>query len=182
MYVPEDRRCSRGDGWGVTTVAPVPKNLALASNGGTIANSSSNGANYPAAAAINGIRHPNALHDAGGTWLPLGWSSPEWLEATFVSTKNISEISVIFMRDSSVDTTNPTLSDTGASFIATAFNIQYWDGDSWEAVPGTTVSGNDKIWRQFTGLSINTTKIRWNFVTPGVSGTVVVCEVEALGI
>ncbi|MBI3344747.1 MAG: hypothetical protein HY028_07845 [Gammaproteobacteria bacterium] len=42
----------------------------------------------------------------------------------------------------------------------TTFDVQYWNGSAWAAIPGGTVTGNNKVWRQFTFASISTGKIR----------------------
>lgn len=42
----------------------------------------------------------------------------------------------------------------------TQFDVQYWDGDSWEAVPGGVVIDNNKVWRKVTFSPIMTSKIR----------------------
>src|SRR5436190_2915780 len=46
------------------------------------------------------------------------------------------------------------------------FEVQYWTGSAWAAIPGGTVTGNNLVWRQFLFAAISTTKIRVN-----VSGT-----------
>ena len=38
--------------------------------------------------------------------------------------------------------------------------MQYWNGASWVTVPGGSVSGNNKVWRQFQFAAVSTTKIR----------------------
>src|SRR5436190_16664232 len=61
------------------------------------------------------------------------------------------------------------------------FEVQYWTGSAWAAIPGGTVAGNNLVWRQFLFAALSTTKIRMN-----VSGTADgvwtrIAEVEAWG-
>jgi RHS repeat-associated protein len=38
--------------------------------------------------------------------------------------------------------------------------VQYWNGSAWATVPGGSVTGNNKVWRQFNFSAITTNKIR----------------------
>jgi len=42
----------------------------------------------------------------------------------------------------------------------TAFDVQYWDGGNWVNVQDGSVTGNNKVWRQFTFPAITTSKIK----------------------
>src|SRR5438309_1288758 len=42
------------------------------------------------------------------------------------------------------------------------FQVQYWNGSSWQTVTGGSVTGNNKIWNKFTFSDITTDKIRVN--------------------
>lgn len=61
------------------------------------------------------------------------------------------------------------------------FEVQYWNGTSWVAVPGGAVTNNNKVWRQFLFSPITTTKIRVHITAP-LNGYSRVLEVEAWGV
>ena len=57
--------------------------------------------------------------------------------------------------------------------------MQYWDGSSWVTVPNGSVTGNNKVWRQFVFPTVTTNKIRV-VVTAGADNVFSrVVEVEA---
>jgi hypothetical protein len=47
-----------------------------------------------------------------------------------------------------------------SKYGVTEFEVQYWDGAKWTAVPGASVSANSKVWNKFTFPSLTTTRIR----------------------
>ena len=57
-------------------------------------------------------------------------------------------------------TSTPTLTQTFTMEGITDFQIQWWDGASWQTIPGASVSGNNKAWRRFTFAALTTTKVR----------------------
>jgi hypothetical protein len=60
----------------------------------------------------------------------------------------------------------------------TGFQVQYWTGSAWVAVPGGTVSGNNLVWRQLTFGGLATSAIRvW--VTGALASYSRITEVEA---
>lgn len=137
-------------------------NVALAVNGGTASASSIYDQDYPPSAAINGDRK-------GGTW-PIGWvdntynAYPDWLQIDFSGTKTINEIDVFTTQDAPLDGTgpavDPTLDLTFKKYGLVAFDVQYWTGTAWSTIPNGSVTGNDKVWRQFKSLNIATSRIR----------------------
>jgi len=40
------------------------------------------------------------------------------------------------------------------------FEVQYWNGSAWQAIPGTVVANNNLVWRRFTFAPITTPRIR----------------------
>jgi hypothetical protein len=42
----------------------------------------------------------------------------------------------------------------------TGYEVQYWSGSAWVTVPGSSVTANNKVWRQFSFTAITTSKIR----------------------
>jgi RHS repeat-associated protein len=131
-------------------------NVALAANGAT-ATASSTSAPYVAAFVNDGSRR--AIN--GSVWADNTLNSfPDWVEVSFNGSKTISEIDVVTQQDDYQNPVEPTLAQTFSLYGVTAFEVQYWNGSAWTTVPGATVTGNNKVWRQFTFSSITTSKIR----------------------
>jgi RHS repeat-associated protein len=142
----------------ITAEAPPTRtNVALAANGGTtLASSSLSG--YPASKVNDGDRK-------GGD--PKFWadSNPgnflsDWVEVDFSGSKTISEIDVVTLQDNLSSPIEPTLTQTFSSYGATQYDVEYLNGSTWTAVTGGNVTGNNKVWRQFTFTAVTTTKIR----------------------
>jgi len=87
-------------------------------------------------------------------------SWPDWLEIDFSGSKSISEIDVFTIQDNYANPADPTLSTTFGTYGLTGYDVQYWNGSSWVTVSGGSVSGNNKVWRQFSFAAITTSKIR----------------------
>jgi RHS repeat-associated protein len=103
------------------------------------------------------------------------------VEIDFNGTKTINEIDVVTQQDSNNNPSEPTLDTTFSIWGITAFEVQYWNGGSWITVPTGSVTGNNKVWRQFTFANITTSKIRVtvNAVVDNIYSRVV--ELEAWG-
>ncbi len=161
-----------------TPAPPVtPTNYALATNGAT-AVSSTTLSPYNANNVIDGSRR--ALNN--NIWLDNTYQSfPDWIEVDFSGTKTISEIDVITQQDDYGNPVEPTLTQTFSVYGITSFDVQYWNGSTWVTVTNGSVTGNNKVWRQFTFSSITTNKIRVqvNGCADNVYSRVV--EVEAWG-
>ena len=139
----------------LVTAEPVA-NVALASNGATVT-ASSTLSPYVAANVIDGSRR--AVNGTG--WLDNTFNSfPDWVEISFNGSKTINEIDVITQQDDPQNPVEPTLSQTFSLYGITSFDVQYWNGSAWTTVPGGSVTGNNKVWRQFTFTPITTNKIR----------------------
>ena len=131
-------------------------NVALVANGATVS-SSSTLSPYAAGNVIDGSRQ--AVNST--VWLDNTFNSfPDWLEVNFNGSRTISEIDVITQQDDPQHLVEPTLAQTFSLYGVTAFDVQYWNGSAWATVPGGSVTGNNKVWRQFTFTPITTSKIR----------------------
>ena len=138
------------------TPPPIATNCALAVNGGSVT-ASSTLSPYVAGNVIDGSRR--AINNT--LWLDNTYNSfGDWVEVNFNGSKTISEIDVITQQDDPNNPVEPTLTQTFSLYGVTAFNVQYWNGSAWTTVPGGSVTGNNKVWRQFTFTPITTTKIR----------------------
>ncbi|MFA7345436.1 MAG: family 16 glycosylhydrolase [Terrimicrobiaceae bacterium] len=133
-------------------------NVALASNGATATASSTYSTGFPASGAINGDRKGLNWGNGGGWNDATSWAYPDWLEVAFSGSKIITEIDVFTKEDG--NPVEPTLTTTFTLDGITAFDVQYWNGSAWVTVPGGSVTGNNKVWRQFTFSPITTSKIR----------------------
>jgi RHS repeat-associated protein len=140
----------------VTAEAAATANVALASNGATVTGSSTLPP-YVAGNVIDGSRR--AIN--GTVWLDNSFNSfPDWVEISFNGSKTISEIDVITQQDDPQNPVEPSLAQTFSLYGITAFDVQYWTGSAWTTVPGGSVTGNNKVWRQFNFSPVTTNKIR----------------------
>jgi hypothetical protein len=156
-------------------------NMALPANGGTAVASSTLNANYPASAAINGDRK-GLNWGAGGGWNDgTANASPDWLEVDFNGPKLIDEVNVFSMQDAYSSPVEPTPTMTFSFYGLRGFEVQYWTGSAWAAVPGGTVSNNNLVWRHLVFSSVMTTKIRV-YVTAALNSYSRVMELEAWGV
>jgi hypothetical protein len=164
---------------------PSGTNFALASNGGVATASSTLDSGRLPSAANNGDRkgiHWGSDPSTGSGWHDATSSAyPDWLQIDFNGTHSINEIDVFSVQDNYANPIDPTLSTTFSAYGITAFDVQYWDGASWLTVPGGSVTGNNKVWRQFTFASpIQTANVRV-LVNNSLAGYSRITEVEAWG-
>ncbi len=165
------------------TVNPIPGrlNVALASNGGVAAASSTYSANYPASAVTNGDRK-GLNWGAGGGWNDATYNqTPDWIEVSFSGLKLIEEVNVFSMQDNYTAPVEPTPTMTFTTWGLRGFEVQYWTGAAWEALPGGVIANNSLVWRQVVFAPVATTKVR-AFITAPLNGHSRVMEVEAWGV
>ena len=135
-------------------------NVALAANGGVASSSSVYGPGYTASGAINGDR-TGASWGAGGGWADGTYNAyPDWLQVDFAGAKTITEVDVFSIQDVSWAPVTPSPTTTFSVYGVTDFQLQYWSGTQWVAIPGAAVTGNRLVWRQLTFAPITTTGIR----------------------
>ena len=156
-------------------------NVALAANGAVAtASSTATGSGFSPTFAING--------NYRGPWgnSVEGWNDntpnvvPDWIEVDFAGSKTIDEISVFGLHDNYTVENTPTETQTFTLYGLIAFNVQYWNGSSWVTIPSGNVTGNNKVWRNFTFSPITTSKIRVTINTVPDSWSRVV-EIQAFG-
>ena len=160
------------------TPTPGTVNVALAGNGGVVTASSTYGSAFPVAAVNNGDRRGNNWGNGGG-WNDGSYATyPDWVQVDFNAPKSIAEIDVFTVQDNYAAPQEPTATQTFTTYGITDFEVQYWDGASWKAVPGGSVSGNNKVWRKFSFAPVTTARIRvW--VTNALAGSSRITEIEA---
>ncbi|MGE0359498.1 MAG: Ig-like domain-containing protein [Vicinamibacterales bacterium] len=150
-------------------------NVALAAHGATATASSTYTTAYPAGAAIDG-RRSGATRGQSGTWEDSGEALPDWLQVNFVAPYAIDEVHVFSMQEGWWAPVDPT--PVLASYLAAEdFEIQYWSGAAWVAVPGGRVVGNTQVWRQVRFAPVTTSAIRI-VVTKIAGGRTRLAEVE----
>lgn len=147
------------EAWGTTSTTG---NHALGANGGmasassTTPNSQFPGYNFLPGVAIDGDRRGGMTFwrdDTANTY-------PDWLQVDFNGSKNITEIDVFTAQDNDQNPVDPTQATTFSLHGITAFEVQYWTGSAWITVPNGSVTGNNKVWRQFTFSPIATSRVR----------------------
>jgi hypothetical protein len=157
-------------------------NLALSSNGGAATASSQWDVARGANAANNGDRR--GIHWGSDPTTGSGWHSAvpgqSWLQVDFNGSKAIDEIDVFSPQDNYTNPVDPTLALTFNLYGVTAFDAQYWSGSGWVTVPSGSVTGNNKVWRQFNFTAVTTTKVRV-LVNGSPDGYGRLTEVEAWG-
>jgi YD repeat-containing protein len=170
---------------GATYSADVPGttrlNFALANSGASAVASSTYAVPYSANTIINGDRKGAGWDSGTGGWNDAtGNAFPDWAEVDFSGTKTINEIDVFTIQDNYPNPVEPTESMTFATYGITAFEVQYWDGGAWAAVPNGNVTGNNLVWRKFTFPDITTAKVRV-LVNNALASYSRLTEVEAWG-
>ena len=164
----------------VRSAADTLINVAAAGNGGVASASSVYGSGYAPGGAINGDRR-GLNWGAGGGWADSTSNTfPDWLEVAFSGSSTITQVDVFGVQDNYKTPVEPTQTMTFTKYGLTAFEVQYWTGSAWAAVPGGTVSSNSLIWRTITFAPISTTKIRV-VVNSALASWSRIAEVEVLG-
>src|SRR6185312_14596797 len=137
------------EAWGTTSGAAPRTNVALAGNGGVASASSQLSASFPASGTINGDRKGLSWENGGG-WRdaePRN-SFPDWLQVEFNGSKTIDEVDVFTIQDNYANPSEPTENMTFTTYGTTGYEVQYWNGSSFAAVPGGAVTGNNRVWRK----------------------------------
>jgi len=155
-------RITELEAWSNTTPPPTGTNVALASNGGVASASSTFSNNYPASTANNGER-AGGNSTTGGVvngWIGSTATFPQWLQVDFGQVRNIQEIDVFTVQDNYPNPVTPTQDLNFTLYGLQGYEVQYWNGSSWVTIPNGFVTGNNKVWRQFTFPTISTSKVR----------------------
>jgi peptidyl-Asp metalloendopeptidase len=137
-------------------------------------------ANYGASGTINGDRRGLGWGNGGGWNDGTPNATSDWLVVEFNGAKIVDEVNVFSMQDSYAAPIEPTPTLTFTSYGVRAFEVQYWTGTAWAAVPGGTVTNNNLVWRRFLFAPVTTTKIRV-YITGPLNGYSRLMEVEAWG-
>jgi RHS repeat-associated protein len=154
-------------------------NVASAAQGATATASSVHPyGSYTAASTINGDRK-GLNWSAGGGWNDGTPNSfPDWVQVDFNGAKTINEIHLFTCQDNYATPSEPTEAQTFTLYGLTGFEVQYWTGTAWAAIPNGSVTGNNKIWRNLSFPAISTSKIRV-LASASLDGSSRLTEIEA---
>ena len=163
----------------ITVTPPAGRvNVALASNGGTAAASSTLDSNYPVT-SVNNNERKGKVWGGGGGWNDGTLSAwPDWVEIQFNGQQTIGEIGVFTLQDNYASPAEPTATMTFTQYGIRDFEVQYWTGTAWQTVSGGLVTGNNLVWRQFVFAAVTTTRIRV-LITQGLKSYSRITEIEA---
>ena len=132
--------------------------------------------------AINGDR--KGLHwGAGGGWNDgTPNASPDWIEVAFNGPKTIDEINVFSMQDNYTTPVEPTPTMTFGCWGLRAFEVQYWNGSAWVAVPGGAITEQQPGLAAVRCSRRSRRRRSASFITGALNGYSRVIEVEAWGV
>jgi hypothetical protein len=159
---------------------PTRTNVALAANGAIATASSTYSTAYGPSGVIDGDRKGTNWGNGGGWNDGTVNSYPDWIQVSFNGSKTLNEIDVFTLQDTLSNPSEPTETMTFSQYGIVDFQVQYWNGSSWLAVPGGSVTGNNKVWRKFLFSNVTTDKIRV-YVTNALASYSRVTEIEAWG-
>ena len=116
---------------------------------------------------------------AGGGWADsTPGAYPDWVQIDFNGVSTIDEVDVFTIQDNFAAPIDPTPGLTFAQYGIRDWTVQYWDGSTWQTVPGGQVVGNSNVWRTVTFGAVTTSRIRI-LVTNALASNSRVVEVEA---
>lgn len=141
----------------ISRVIPVTlANVALTSAGATATASQ---ADAPATNATNGDR-TGKVGSTNFVWWEASAPGDDTLEVAFPVAKTIKEVVVVTVQDNFGSPVEPDEALTFILYGLTSYVLQYWTGSAWAEIPGTDVTGNNKVLRRFAFAPITTTKVR----------------------
>jgi subtilisin family serine protease len=166
----------------ITVVPPAGRmNVALAVNGGAATASSTFSGGFPAGSVINGDRKGLNWGSGGGWQDGTDGVWPDSVEVQFSEARTIEEIDVFTVQDSYAAPTEPTPGMTFTKYGLQDFDVEYWTGSAWEAVPGGNVLNNTRVWRQFNFAPVTTTRVRV-VVSRALASRSRIVEIEAYAV
>jgi len=128
---------------------------------------------------VNNGDRKGAPWGGGGGWNDAtGSAFPDWLEIDFNGSQTINEIDVFTIQDNYAAPADPTPNMTFTQYGVQDFDVQYWDGTTWQTVPGGHIVGNQNVWRTVTFGPLTTSRIRV-LISRGAGGYSRLAEVEA---
>jgi hypothetical protein len=157
-------------------------NVAAAVNGGVaLASSTKDDAIFPASSVINGDRNGIGFGVDGGWVDGTPGEFPDTMEVEFSDVFSIDEIDVVTTQDTWWNPVEPTEALDFFNNGITAFEVEYFDGRNWLAIPGGSVTGNTKVLRKFTFSPVTAEKIRVKIKASRSTYSMLI-ELEAYGV
>jgi hypothetical protein len=166
---------------GATSSVDDRINVAAAENGAVAVASSTKNEDFPVSSIIDGDRKGNNWSGGGGWADGTPAEFPDSVEINLNGLAAIDEVDLITIQDTWWSPSEPTETMIFFNNGITAFEIQYFDGVDWVSIPGSVVTGNNKVWRKFTFSPIITEKIRVK-INAAKSANSILIEVEAYGV
>ena len=145
--------CAALPAWGLGS------NVALLSNGATASASSTYNASYPVTAVNDGDRKGLRWGSGGGWNDATARQFPDWVQITFNGVKRIDEIHLFGLQANFANPVEPT-ANMVSPYVPKNFEVQYWNGISWVAIPGGSVVNNALVARKFSFSALSTDRIR----------------------
>lgn len=156
-------------------------NVALASDNAVASASSTYPIRFYSPAGANDGDRKGTNWETGGGWNDATRDAyPDWLEITFDDVKTLSEIRVYTLQNDFHNPQEPTPDTPADIYGVKDFDVQYWDGDSWETVLNGSVAGNARAMRSFAFAPLTTNAIRV-FVRDARAHFSRIVELEAFG-
>lgn len=157
------------EAWGPAPSAPARVNVAAAASGATATASTTTPASlgigsYSPSSAIDGERLGAGTTDSSSNntfWRDATDASfPDWLQVQFAGQKTIGEVDLYMLPDDYSAPSEPTAETVASRFGLLDFEVQYWAGAQWQAVPGGAVTNNDRQRVRLTFPSVTTDRVR----------------------
>jgi hypothetical protein len=156
-------------------------NVAAWENGGEAGGSSTINSNFYANGVINGDR-------SGSNWAKGGgWNDstlnefPDTLQVAFDTLKTIRKIDIFTLQDNSMAPATVTADMVFTKYGIVNFDVEYWNKTVWKAIPGGTVTNNNKVWTSLAFTPLTTDKIHIIVRSAADSQYSRIVEVEAWG-
>jgi hypothetical protein len=153
-------------------------NVASALNGGTASASTTINGGFTESSINNGDRRGLNWGNGGGWNDGTPDAYPDWVQIDFNGSHIINGIDVFTIQDNYGAPSEPTTTMTFSQYGITDYTVQYWNGSTWVTVTKGSVTENNKVWKQFTFLPVETDKIRVT-ITNALSTFSRVIEIEA---
>jgi len=116
--------------------------------------------NWPASKLVDGERRGVTWASGGGWQDTTSGIFPDWVEIEFKKPRSIRWINLFTLADNYGSANQITLNTGFTLYGSQDFVVQYWNSSAWITIPGGTVTGNTRVWRQFVFAPVLTSKIR----------------------
>ncbi len=126
----------------------------------TASSTAEGGRSYAPASVVNGDTTGNRWEHDGGWSSATTDGSDTWLELDFGQPQSISQVEIYMLQNQYATCAAPDLTTTATSYGLRNFQVQYWTGESWELLPGGSISENIYAVVQVGFPALETQKVR----------------------